>query len=65
MALYKTVGTVKRTRVEHESAVVPYFEVGTLPLPRDKYKTIVVLRDSEGQDHPANAGKFFLNQIIK
>ena len=30
-----------------------------------KYKVITVLRDSEGADHPANAGKFFLEQIIK
>lgn len=28
-------------------------------------KTIVVLRDSEGEDHPDNAGKFFLWRIIK
>jgi hypothetical protein len=28
-------------------------------------KTLTVLRDSEGEDHPANAGKFFLFQIYK
>lgn len=28
-------------------------------------KTLVVLRDSEGEDHPDNAGKFFLYQIFK
>jgi hypothetical protein len=30
-----------------------------------KHKVITLLRDSEGTDHPANAGKFFLDQIIK
>ena len=28
-------------------------------------RTIVVLRDSEGLDHPDNAGKFFLYHIVK
>lgn len=28
-------------------------------------KFAVVLRDSQGEDHPDNAGKFFLHRIIK
>ncbi len=28
-------------------------------------KTITILRDSEGADHPDNAGKFFLYRIVK
>lgn len=28
-------------------------------------KTIVILCDSEGSDHPENAGKFFLERIVK
>lgn len=31
----------------------------------DQYKVILVLRDSEGEDHPSNSGKFFLHRIIK
>ena len=30
-----------------------------------KWKTIVILRDSEGEDHPENAGKFLLYKIVK
>lgn len=30
-----------------------------------QYKVIVILSDSEGADHPDNAGKFFLHRIIK
>ncbi len=30
-----------------------------------KYHTVTVLRDSEGEDHPDNAGKFFLHRIVK
>ena len=30
-----------------------------------KCKTLILLRDDEGADHPANAGKFFLHQIWK
>ncbi len=29
------------------------------------FKTVTVLRDSCGSDHPENAGKRFLHQIIK
>lgn len=32
---------------------------------KDKAKTIVILRDSQGADHPDNAGKFFLHEIVK
>lgn len=28
-------------------------------------KTVMILRDSGGTDHPSNAGKFFLHWIIK
>lgn len=28
-------------------------------------KVVVILRDSEGAYHPANAGKFFLERIVK
>ena len=28
-------------------------------------RTAVVLRDSQGADHPDNAGKFFLQRIIR
>lgn len=29
------------------------------------YSVITILRDSEGADHPENAGKFFLDLIVK
>ena len=34
-------------------------------LKSDQYKNIVIVCDQEGSDHPANAGKFFLERIIK
>ena len=30
-----------------------------------RIKTAVIIRDSEGEDHPSNAGKFFLHRILK
>ncbi len=30
-----------------------------------KFTTITITQDSEGADHPSNAGKFFLHRIIK
>jgi len=30
-----------------------------------KYSVITILCDQEGEDHPDNAGKFFLYRIIK
>ena len=32
---------------------------------KKKAKVITILKDQEGKDHPDNAGKFFLHQIIK
>jgi len=34
---------------------------------QDQYrcKTLSILRDSEGSDHPDNAGKWFLERIVK
>lgn len=34
-------------------------------LKSNQYEVIVILRDSEGEDHPDNAGKYFLYRIIK
>lgn len=34
-------------------------------LREERCKTLTLLRDSEGEDHPANAGKFFLYHIFK
>lgn len=31
----------------------------------DGATSAVILRDSQGKDHPDNAGKFFLHQIVK
>jgi len=28
-------------------------------------KVVVIVRDSEGEDHPENAGKYFLHKILK
>ena len=32
---------------------------------RGQWKAVTVLRDSRGADHPDNAGKYFLYQIVK
>lgn len=34
-------------------------------LQEKRYKTIVILQDQEGADHPDNAGKYFLHRIVK
>jgi hypothetical protein len=66
---YRVNAYAKRTRhltetepTENRSAAV---SEGLKMKATGKYKVITVLRDSEGKDHPANAGKFFLDQIIK
>ena len=28
-------------------------------------RVVIIVRDSEGADHPDNAGKFFLDRILK
>jgi hypothetical protein len=32
---------------------------------RSGFRSVTVLRDSRGSDHPANAGKRFLDMIVK
>lgn len=69
MALYKVHAWRKRTRFLDVSE--PTSDKGravqeALRLKATgRYKVITVVRDSEGEDHKANAGKFFLDQIIK
>lgn len=58
MAKYKTVGYHGKQADE-----VP--GKGGLPHPDKYYRVIVVLRDSEGEDYPENAGKWFLYSIVK
>jgi len=69
MALYKVHAYAKRTRkltatepthnpnIAHDDAIVL--------LKTNKYSVINIVRDDEGASHPDNAGKFFLDRIIK
>ncbi len=66
---YKVNGYLKRTRKLEESAVLGTFgEAYSLSgrmLATNKFKVITILRDDEGASHPDNAGKFFLDRIVK
>lgn len=67
--LYKAQGSRKRTRKLEEGPARTDREMAiqdALDMIRSHaYKTVVILQDSEGADHPDNAGKFFLEQILK
>jgi hypothetical protein len=69
MSLYKVHAYAKRTRKLTETEPtknqnVASGQAGEL-LKSGKFKVITIVRDSEGEDHPSNAGKFFLHRIIK
>jgi hypothetical protein len=64
MALYKTVYYANRTGKVTESPVTSMSPAIDRTLIA-KSKVVLVLRDSEGEDHLDNAGKFFLHRIIK
>jgi hypothetical protein len=65
---FKARGTLKYTRKEVESVEGDlsdaYGHAGEM-VRSNKYKTVVILRDSEGYDHPSNTGKWFLDRILK
>lgn len=68
MSKYKIEYTLKRHRGSFTTAprsTFPSDEVRELEnIHGSKIKTMTVLHDSEGADHPSNAGKFFLDRII-
>ncbi len=55
-----------KPKTEHQGPVrdTPGQALADLPV-RDGLKVATLLRDSEGEDMPCNAGKFFLDRIIK
>jgi hypothetical protein len=69
MALYKVHAYAKRTRKLTETEPTRNSNVAsgqaTQLLKTNKFKVIVIVRDDEGESHPDNAGKFFLDRIIK
>lgn len=69
MALYKVHAYAKRTRKLTETEPTRNSNIASGQaiqlLKTNKYKVITIVRDGEGEDHPANAGKFFLDRIIK
>lgn len=69
MMLYRAVGYRKRTRKEEAAPIRGDYHMAMQDavdmLRSHDYKIIVITRDSEGADHPANAGKFFLERIVK
>lgn len=51
---------------EYSEIVGTFSEALQLALPkRAGHKVVTILKDQEGTDHPDNAGKFFLNHIVK
>ena len=69
MARYMAVGYKKYTRKEQEGFIFPTYQQAYADalgfLKSDQYAVILILRDSEGTDNIANAGKFFLERIVK
>lgn len=68
MARFLAEGSRKRTRVIDRSEPGPQAWADAEAyrmVCSGKYHTVTVLRDSEGEDHPDNAGKFFLHRIVK
>jgi hypothetical protein len=64
MARFKVLYYSKRTGKVTESEVWPYHPPVD-PALFAKSKVVTLVRDNEGADHPANAGKFFLDRILK
>ncbi len=66
---YKVTAYAKRTRKLTETDPTDDITVamaqGNEFASSGKYKVVTVLYDSEGHDHPSNAGKFFLHRIVK
>ena len=68
MARYLAEASEKRTRrlVRTDPCTLNEAETEAHKMLRSGYyATITILRDSEGEDHPDNKGKFFLHRIIK
>ncbi len=68
MSVYKVAYWLKRNRqTQHETE--PTREIGKAIQEANslvsRCSVITILRDSEGADHPDNAGKFFLDRIVK
>lgn len=63
MALYRVQYRLKSTKEVIESEPARDAVIDDTLFKRSK--TVTILRDSEGIDHPANAGKFFLHRIVK
>jgi hypothetical protein len=68
MAKFIVSTVTKRSSIENESepfndsaAAIAFAQ----KLEDRKFRSILVLRDLEGVDHPDNKGKYFLYQIIK
>jgi hypothetical protein len=64
MAKFKVVWTQRG--ITYDSPVYDSFpSIDKILALAGRAKTITVLRDPEGEGHPNNAGKFFLDRIIK
>lgn len=65
MARYKIEYTLKRSKQLHETEPSKFPGIALDPELVSKCRTIVVVRDSEGEDHPDNAGVWLLHRIVK
>lgn len=69
MARYMAVGYKKYTKNKQEGFIFPTYQQAYADaiefLESDQYTVILVLKDSEGKDNISNAGKFFLERIVK
>lgn len=69
MSKFIVQGTNKHTGKLQESIVHGTYKQAYTDaidfLESEQYSTIIILRDSEGEDYIDNAGKFFLHRIVK
>jgi hypothetical protein len=65
MAIYKAVWHDRKG--EHEG--LPYRNISLAVAEADLHvvgsRVVIIVRDSEGADYPDNAGKWFLERILK
>lgn len=67
MTLFKVVYTRQDDVAVHMQpyCILSYAQHDAAKLMDGSCKTIVILSDSQGDDHPDNAGKYFLHTIVK
>jgi hypothetical protein len=56
---------IRESAVLDTFAIASRLAVAVASQTKPKIRSVTILRDSEGEDHPSNAGQFFLHSIVK